>query len=193
MYSEMFGVNIMHAHSVRVASVIVLFLFLGCSGDKQSAKPDAKKDNMETASTHKVQLATIPDGASLEDTIEFVMNEAITRLKYGDKSGLYENEFQYYTDEHNLDEFLKSGQAVHAKADTVSHIEVMSVQRYPADSAVVAVEVIFEGKTGTTSVLRDTVSVYYSGGRWKKPTASHIIPQLEYEKLVKQAQQDAGK
>lgn len=193
MYSEMFGVNIMRVRSVRVASIIVLLFFLGCSGDKQSAKPDAKKDSTEASTKHKTELAKIPEGASLEDTIEFVMNEAITRLKYGDKSGLYENEFQYYTDEHNLDDFLKSGPAMYAKADTVSHIDVISVQRYPADSAVVAVEVMFEGKTGTTSMLRDTVSVYYSGGRWKKPTASHITPQLEYEKLVKQAQQDAGK
>jgi hypothetical protein len=124
---------------------------------------------------------------SEEQAIEDMMNEVLTRLRYGDKSGLYENEFEYAQDETSFEEYLGMGQIRFAQADTITFVEVRHVNFFDHDSAIVDVTVHFEGPTGKKSYFRDKVVVYYHRGRWIKPTVSVIDLQVNYDNMIRVA------
>jgi len=159
--------------------IILGYLFvIGCSNQSNKAK---------TASNSTGNQKTM----TLKDTIESVINEAMTRLRYGDKSGLYENEFSYLKDTTTFDDYLKTGQMKYAKNDSISHIDVNDVELFNHDSARVKVTVNFEGPTGKKHFLDDKITVYYHKGRWIKPTISVIGHELEYENMIHQAESSA--
>lgn len=167
--------NIMRRIFDAAALIILVAITLAVTGCSEQAKqPEAKPD----ASS---QPASEPELVTVNDTIEYVLNEAITRLKYGDKTGLWENEFPYLREETNFDEYLKLRAIKFAEADTVRSIEVTDVKLHEHDSAEVDLIVHFEGPTGTHTEFPDWIIVYYHDGRWMKPTASSIVAQLEYE------------
>lgn len=173
----------------KVSKILLLMLisvgvwFFGSCG-KKSGSGDAGQD-ATVASNAKSDL-------SEEDVIEEMLNEAITRLKYGDKSALYENEFEYYTDEINFDEYLETGQMRYAQADTITFVEVRYVEFFDHDSAIVDVTVHFEGPTGQKSYFDDRIVVYYHKGRWIKPTITVVDHQLDYEEKIRVADSAAA-
>ena len=116
-----------------------------------------------------------------------MLNETITRLRYGDKSGLYDNEFEYAQDETTFDKYLGMTQIRIAQADTITSVEVRHVDFYDRDSAFVDVTVHFEGPTGQKSYYRDKIVVYYHRGRWIKPTVSVIDLQVHYDDMIRVA------
>ena len=173
----------------KVSKILLLMListglgFFGSCG-KKSDSGDAGQD------------ATVVSNAkgepSEEKIIEETINEVLTRLRYGDKSGLYENEFEYSNDETNFDEYLGMGQIRVAQADSIAFIEVRHVKFFDHDSAIVNVTVHFEGPTGKKSYLRDKIVIYYHKGRWIKPTVSVIDHQVNYDNMIRVADSAAA-
>ena len=168
----------------KVSKILLLMListgigfFGSCS--KKSDSSDAGQD-ATIASNVKGEL-------SEEEIIEEMLNEVLIRLRYGDKSGLYENEFEYAQDETSFEEYLGMGQIRVAQADTITFVEVRHVNFFDHDSAIVDVTVHFEGPTGKKSFFRDKVVVYYHKGRWIKPTVSVIDLQANYDNMIRVA------
>lgn len=173
----------------KVSKILLIMListglgFFGSCG-KKSDSGDAGQD-ATVVSNAKGEL-------SEEEIIEDMLNEVLTRLRYGDKSGLYENEFEYSNDETNFDEYLGMGQIRAAQADTITFVEVRHVNFFDHDSAIVDVTVHFEGPTDKKSFHRDKIVVYYHKGRWIKPTVSVIDLQLNYDNMIRVADSAAA-
>jgi len=178
-------VNIMKA---RPKALLLLFLGVLAAGFGACGK----KSDSGTTGQDTTTVSNVQGEPSGEEVIAEMLNDVITRLHYGDKSGLYENEFEYFTDEYNFDDYLKMDQTRYAQADTITFVEVRNVEFFDKDSALVAVTVHFEGPTGKKSYFRDKIVVYYHKGRWIKPTVSVIDQQLIYEDKIKVADSAAA-
>jgi len=128
---------------------------------------------------------TEPSGASLTQeesdslAIQATLTEIITRWRYGDKSALYEQEFDYFRFENTYDEYLEFDQVKKMNADSAWAINVKGVNYFDRDSAAVDVEVIFRGPTGNLSYDYDTYKMYFNDNRWVRPSFS--VPQFQKE------------
>lgn len=163
-----------------LGGLIATTLLFGCSSEKPADEP--------TADVVKIELTgQAADSAEISQ----MMNEGMTRLHYGDKSGLYELEFDYYTDEVNFDDYLKTGQMKYAEADTLTHLDVLGVELFKPDSALVDLRINFLGPTGKSTSVEETVTVYFHRGRWIRPTISIFDNQYKYDDLIRQAEEAA--
>jgi len=192
MYSDRCGASIMKVISkkkilllLELGAVLSGFMY-GCGGD-QSA---------EQAGVDDATVSDAPDEpVTLADTIELALNEALRRVKYGDKSNLYENEFDYLKDQMGYDKYLTLGPVRYAEADSLSWVDVVSVDLYDTgeyDSAWIDVVVNFEGPLGDKHSLEDRIVVYRHNGRWIKPTASVISQQIDYDRIIHEADSAAA-
>lgn len=188
MFSEKYGVNTMKAVSKASRTILLILISVGAvffgSCGKKSGSGDSGQD-ANVASNANAEL-------SEEKIIEEMLNEVITRLRYGDKSGLYESEFDYFTDETDFDEYLTMGQIRAAQADTINIVEVRDIEFFDRDSAIVEVTVHFEGPTGKKSFFDDKLILYYYKGRWIKPTVTVIDLQMDYEDKIRVADSAAA-
>ncbi len=172
-----YGVSTMNVRKYLLITVLLgMSLLLLPSCGKKNGSSDTAPDTTAAATDTTI---------SEEKAIEQMLNEVITRLRYGDKSGLYENEFEYFTDEYTFDEYLDMMQVKYARADTIVFVEVRNVTFYDKDSALVDVTVHFEGVTGKKSYLRDKLVLYWHHNRWIKPTVSVIDLELAYEEKIR--------
>lgn len=169
---------------VREVLLIILLCvsvgFLGACSKKNGTSTTGGKEKDTTLASSAAE-----GEPSEEKAIDEMLNEVITRVRYGDKSGLYENEFEYFIDEKSFDEYLKMGEIRAAHADTITFIEIRHIEFFDHDSASVDVTVHFEGPTGKKSSLDDKLVVYYQNGRWIKPTVTVKDLQLDYEEKIR--------
>ena len=121
------------------------------------------------------------------DAIQAGLTEVITRWRYGDKSGLYENEFPYLRARWTFEEYLSQPHIAKSNASSIYALNVENVKFYGLDSARVSIEAIQIGPRGDTTRLHDEYPSFYYEGRWIRPTISNLGSQLEFEKLVEQA------
>jgi hypothetical protein len=128
-----------------------------------------------------------------EDKFEALINEAMDRLRFKDKSFIYDNEFAYYREKYSFDYFLQEVKIKGAESDTLEFVDVLNVTFFGQDSAVAEVDVHFKGPTGNKTTFNDKgVVFYWHEGRWIKPTVSNPIAQKEYEDIRNKAK-DAAK
>ncbi|MFQ6008915.1 MAG: hypothetical protein ACE5K8_08210, partial [Candidatus Zixiibacteriota bacterium] len=152
----------------------------------------SSKTELDDVGQDSTSMADKMDEAAEKEIIDRMLNETITRLRYGDKSALYENEFEYFTDEVNFDEYLERDEIKWAQADTITFLEIKNVEFFDRDSALVSLTVHFEGPTGQKSYLDDRIVVYHHKGRWIKPTVTVIDLQLDYEEKIRVADSAAA-
>ena len=119
-----------------------------------------------------------------------ILNEPWERILYEDYSGYYENEFSYLTDDVPLDEYLTYKQVTYRYPLDVIDIKVLSVDRLN-DSAFVDVSVTLVDSVGNETVHDQALTVYYTDGRWIKPTVSVSKYQHEYEDKIRKAIEEA--
>lgn len=176
MSLETFGVNIMKRifnPGFLLTVSFMLIVMAGCSGESQQSASVPDKDT---------DLAVKTEPVTARDTVEQVLNEAVDRVRYGDKSGLYYNEFDYLRETVNFDEYVKINQVHYARTDTLKFLEVLELIMYDHDSADVVLNIHSEGPSGIASKVQDTIVVYYFNNRWIKPTVSSMKEQLRYDK-----------
>lgn len=164
---------------VRINSFFRLFLILlitgvlfGCSGQS-----DNKTDKPETATVDDLTQGD-PDKQAIKDMLE----EAIERLRYGDKGGLYDNEFDFVKEKYTFDEYLQHLYIKTATGDSVTSFDILDIKLLDGDSARVRDRVVFVGVQGDTSVMHNEYSVYYENDRWIKPTIGFKTGQILQEK-----------
>lgn len=190
MSYEKYGVNIMKNIFKRQCLIFLLlsllFIFYGCSSDtknESSENIDSQQIVVDTTFKRK-ELVTV------EDTIEAALSEAMERLRYFDNSGLYENEFAYLTDETSFDEYLTFGQITYHPPGEVIALGIDSLEMFAHDSAVAWVTISLEFQNGSVEEMTEQMlTVYYHKNKWIKPTVSVIKNQVEYDDLIKQAEE----
>ena len=148
--------------------------FAGCSSDTETTETVNDTDHQVTSDE--------PELLTVKDTIEYNLNYVMNRLRYNDKSGLYDNEFEYMRAQTSFDEYLKQRSIVFARVDSLTSLEATSVTMFGHDSADVELIVHFDGPSGKHTEFPDRVLVYYHNGSWIKPTVSTIDAQVEWEK-----------
>lgn len=166
---------------------IILLLAFGCSNKSKNENiandtTMTSGDETEITTEHK-QLVTV------KDTIQEMLSDAMERLRYWDNSGLYENEFGYYTDETSFDDYLKTGQISYRNPATVMKLVVDSLFQFNHDSAEVWATVTLKQPDGKIKDLNEQrLMVYWYDGKWIKPTVSVIKYQVQYDSLIQQAE-----
>ncbi len=159
----------MSANRLILCTVLLLFavVMAGCSSE-QAEETESVETNL-----------TIPEADSV--AIQAMLTEIITRWRHQDKAALYEQEFAYFRFENSFDEYLEFDQVKQMNADSVYAFNVKGVQFFERDSAAVNVEVVFKGLTGKLSYDYDTYIMYYTNGRWVRPSFSAPQYQKEFE------------
>lgn len=201
MFLERYGVSIMIKFKRMFVFLLLACFLWGCSGNDNKSETDIETDTI----AHQVGDLSVVDTAVIDEpkkkvlkgfypeaeAMQNTLNEAITRIKYSDKSGLYENEFEYLIDEKSFEEYVKFPQIVNAEADTIDFVEVLRYEPREDNSVIVDVVVHFLGPTGVRTDYPDKIRMYKHKGRWIKPTVSNIQLQKNYEEIMRQAESDA--
>lgn len=158
----------------------IMLLVIACSKDQKESKKSEPVGRLDTSRFNHLS----PQDRQLAAEL----NEALVRLSYGDKTGLYDLEFQYLRDEKNFDDYVGLRSIEFAKMDSLDHIEVTRIKYANEDSAEVAIIYVFStiGRSGG-SEMHDKLWVYRDGDRWIKPTASNFKKQQDYEELIRKA------
>ncbi len=164
---------------ILIISAIVV-LIAGCGTEQ---KTDSSSDNAPGRS--EAPLLTE------KDSVEAMLNEALIRLSYGDKSGLYDLEFEYLQDEFDFDKYLKKREIEWARMDTLDHLKLRELTHEGEDSALAKILYVFKGPSGKMHEVPDQFYIYKQYDEWKKPTSSLFSEQRKYEDLMRQAREAA--
>ena len=113
-----------------------------------------------------------PDRQADIQQIKNVLNETVDRLRYGDKTVLYEQEFDYVKKGLTYDDYLERNEIKRMNVDTVAAFVVKDATFPGGDSALVNVDVVFVGPLGDTTHFPQTWHMHYYDGRWIRPTLS---------------------
>lgn len=148
-----------------------------CSGDRSE---ENSADSSETATV----LTRL-------DTIELMMNNAMDRLRLGDKTELYRLEFSYLKDTMSFDDYLKNP-TIMAYTLVPSRVIVDSIGPANGDSIVASVRIAFADANGQESFESFSVPVYLHRGEWIKPTLSAYINQVSWDSVVGSFEREAG-
>ena len=164
------------------ALIAVVVGLAGCGGGEEAETPSQAEGAAD-------------DSLPFDKQIEAHLNRTIDRLRYGDRSGLWEDEFEYIHQDWTFSQYLDNRNVRFANADSLKFIEVRKVERYDMDSAVAKVTFHFEGPTGKINYVDQVFSLYYHNGRWIKPTISSYTQQAAIdsvrEEAIKAAQEEA--
>jgi hypothetical protein len=147
--------------------LVILVVVTGCSSDQG--------DQTETAETN----LTPREADSLE--IQNTLNEILARWRYGDKTALYEQEFDYFKFEFSYDDFLEMDEVKRMNADSAYAFNVQGLEYFGDDSVAVDVEIVFKGETDSLSYDHDTYIMYNNNGRWVRPSFSAPKFQEEFD------------
>lgn len=106
--------------------------------------------------------------------------ELFERMREGDKTVLYEHEFDYYKEEVSLNDYYTYEKIMVYQYDTMKTITVDSVT-IVEDTATAYIQVTYEYRSGGEVTQGYPVIMYRSGDRWIKPSMSYYKLQIEYE------------
>jgi len=124
--------------------------------------------------------------------IKDVLEETAVRWRYGDKSVLFEQEFQYLKDGFTYDRYLEDDKIKRMESDTVRAFVVKDVRFLDGDSAMVDVDVVFVGPVGDTTRLAQTWPMHYYQGRWIRPTLTNRAGQDQWDERRREADSAAA-
>lgn len=180
--------------ALSLITLTVLSLMLAGCGEKagEGDTPGETVAAEERESTPADAYDFSKYGEHEQDAREIYNNvvEVIERLRYDDKSGLYENEFQYFREEKTFDDYLIHGEVQYANADSLDHVTIEYIEFFDQDSA--AIDATFHILKADGTVMPSEVRwmAYYHQGEWIKPYMSRIQFQLDYEELIRRAEED---
>lgn len=171
---------------------LTIIIISGCSSDSAD-KSSNKNEIVQSAESlgEDYPYYIYKEQLTFQDTIETMMNVAMERQRYHDNSGLYELELDYVLDEYPFDEYLKQ-QAISSELSVVvEKVEITSMERYDNDSVYADVEVFLIKQNGDRFSVKDYVVVYNQNNRWVKPTIGSMKNQIEYDEMIRKAQEAA--
>jgi hypothetical protein len=166
--------------------IIILFSLFGCSSEEQ---------NSEMISQN-FQANVYPDDypyykfktpVTLSDSIEVMLNIAIERQRYNDKSGMYELEFGYLTDQLILDQYIRDKRIMYERPEVINKAEVIDVHRFNYDSASVDAIIYIKNANDEIVEVEQKIVVYYYRERWIRPTLSKVESELQYQNVLRKS------
>jgi hypothetical protein len=151
--------------------LVSLLLIFGC-GEEQQIETNTDTTTVQTD----------------EEQIKAALTELIERVKEGDKTVLYENEFTYYTDSVSLSEYMEIHKVLDYKYDTLYGIAFDSIIVMD-DSAVIAARIIYKSPGSGQTERRYPLKAYRSGEKWVRPYLSNYAREAEYLERVRAYQE----
>ena len=188
---------------ILAATSAALLLAAGCGKKTESgpavSRVDSTGTRTDSAAADSLSFVRAFDysrfGEHAQDAREIrqMIEDVMARLRYGDKSGLYENEFPYFHENETFDDYLKHGEVSWANADSLDHIEIQDIIFYGRDSA--WIDAMFHAITADGKIEPSYIRLqaYYQEGHWIKPYMSQYQAQVDYDKLIRQADEDSRK
>ena len=153
--------------SLYAALLLIISVFVGCSSEEI--------DQADTGQADLTQREK--DSIQIQETL----NEILARWRYGDKSVLYEQEFDYFKFEFSYDDYLDLKQVKDMDADSAWAFNVQGLEFFERDSVAVDIEVVFKGQNDSLSYDYDTYIMYPNNGRWSRPSFSAPKYQREFD------------
>jgi len=176
----------------KLIFLLLPFILLLSCGDQSGDSSDRKETGQVSATSQGDKPRA---EMTEEEKIMADMSNLMERLAEGDKSALYENEFNYYQFETPLSEYWKLDKVYRYKYDTLRGIEFDSV-KIMGDSARVWARVIYESSAGKGKVEQDYNFWMYnfSGDRWIKPyiSVAGSYREMEYLENLRRYEEEAG-
>jgi len=170
-------VNIVRHYRIFIILALMGLFAFSC-GENDTAR------EAETETVGEVEEAPADSIAAAKKEIQEMLTEMVDRVKEGDKTVLYEMEFDYYTDSVSLSEYMEINRVLNYKYDTLGAIRVDTVVVY-GDSAMVGVTVIYESVVGGTTERPYAIKAYKYNGEWLRPYLSNYAKELEYQERVR--------
>lgn len=191
--------NIMKVNKSIILFVIGVML-VGCGDNKEVEKTAEPAEKIDTSSVaaevatgaRKAYIGYSEPELKTIALMQSTLTEVMDRMKYGDKSGLYENEFRYLTDDVSFDDYLGYEQVKVAGPDSVVSLEVTGFEMRDDGSAIVDLVVHFVGPTGEETDMKDKIRMYQRDGVWFKPYVSKTSFQVDYDKIIREADSAAA-
>jgi hypothetical protein len=150
--------------SAIISITVCLFLLFGCSGKVE--KKEAAPNNTSTMD---------PQEAALRAAVI----ESFDRIREGDKTVLYENEFTYLKDTMTLSAYLESKYVKKYNDDSLRNATIDSVE-FMGDSAKAFIHLIYESLDGSEITRDISLRLFLSQGRWIKPYLSKYLEEKDY-------------
>ncbi len=147
---------------------ITILIFAGCSGKQSGEK------KVETAATTQSKIISPEEAAVRASLIEL-----FDRIKEGDKTVLYENEFSYLKDTISLSAYLELKRVRDYKYDTLKGIEIDSIS-ITGDSARAYIRINYQSQEGVEHSKPYRLGLYRSGINWIKPYLSRWAEERDY-------------
>jgi len=166
----MYGVNIMKVYEILVLMFCLAFA-LAAGDDEQEAGETAEE-------------SAVYDSVMIEKSF----HEYIDRVKVGDLTVLYENEFSYYTDEHSYDDYMAQKRVHDYKYDTLAGAAIDSME-IMGDSTVLSITVFYASAEGDTTSHPYVIRMYRSFDRWVRPYMSKYSEEVQYLEDIKAYQE----
>lgn len=181
------------AAGALLTGFLMLGIMTGCSGDSSDTDTTAAKREAELVSRARFENKGYSE-QQISDLllIEEEMQEVLTRWRYHDKAGIYDNEFEYVRDRYTLTEYLNLTKIKVMIADSLMGYEVTGGQFFGRDSVIVDDIVKFVGPSGKPTNFVNKDKLFWHQGRWIRPTLSQKWEQIEFEDMVRQADSAAA-
>jgi len=154
-----------------VILILAAGLIWGCGEKAEKGGADQTLTTATATATENVRPEEVP--------IRNTLTEFFGRLRDGDKTVMYENEFTYYQMEYPLDKYYELERVKNYKYDTLKGIEIDSVQ-IMEDSAAVYFKIVYQSPDGPESKRFYRRIMYYTRDRWIFPYQSRIKNELEF-------------
>jgi hypothetical protein len=167
--------------------LIIIFSFLlGCSSEKNNS--NTQSQNFQTnIYPDDYPYYKFKTPVTMKDSIEMMLNIAIERQRYNDKSGMYELEFGYLTDQVILDQYIRDKRIMHERDEVINKAEVIDVHRFNYDSASVDVKLYIKNAKNEIVEIEQQIIVYYYMEQWIRPTLSKVESEVQYQNTLKKS------
>lgn len=180
------------------------WLIAGCGDDKGEIETSSNQVEVPSA---RPPSEYMPEGGAsrfegkgftpqqIDDLVEIEasMTEALIRWSYRDKAALYDNELEYIQDRWTLEEYLDQTRIMAANgADSIVGFYCTGGVFYNRDSVIIDDVIVFIGLNGNQIDFVNKDKLYYRRGRWIRPTLGKMWEQLDYERLIRQADSAAA-
>ncbi len=179
--------------SILIVSIVHL---VQCGGETETELPEITDESPDEEQSGFTYIRVLKDtsewGDRKADWIEIIrlIDEVLTRMKYRDKSGLWDNEFQYLRERENFDDYLKRGEVQWANVTGLIRVDLLDIKFFDMDSALAKTEFYFTGMKETDPGQTMLLMLYRRDNHWIRPYVATIEHQLEYDELIRKADQD---
>ncbi|HOP06160.1 MAG TPA: hypothetical protein PLF13_02610 [candidate division Zixibacteria bacterium] len=174
------------------AIIIIAALLMGGCGKDQTSVETSQPIVSETQASRPVPYVRLPEGEHPQDweDIRVALEDALVRMAYDDKTGLWENEFPYLHERETIDKYLKRGEITWANVDSLIGVEILSIT-ISADTASLLTDFVLLSPDGSSQKSPMPMEMFKYNGGWRKPYVSDLLHQREYDEWVRQSIKDS--